>query len=173
MRHLRIYILCFLTATAGLAHASESEARLKTAFLYQFTKYIDWPTSELPESFHIAVIGSTEVMAYLSTLAREKRIKDRPITVKHIQTPEELGTAQLVFLAGDNANFLESLLARIGSGATLVVTEANGFAQRGATLNFFFTVDGKLRFEANRKAAEKRKLVLSSQLLKMASLVEE
>ena len=151
----------------------ETEARLKTAFIYQFTKYIDWPTDSLADSFHITLVGSSALASPLNDLAQEKKIKDRQVSIHIVQSTEEIPPSRIIILSGQNEGMLDAILARIQSRPTLTITESHGFASRGAILNFYLTPEGKLRFEANRKAAEKQKLILSSQLLKMARLVGE
>ncbi len=54
---------------------------------------------------------------------------------------------------------------------TLIVTEKSGLAAQGAAINFII-VDNKLKFEANTKSINKADLKVSSQLLKLAILIE-
>ncbi len=56
--------------------------------------------------------------------------------------------------------------------STLIVGDVAGFARRGGMVNL--TKKGnRLRFEINRRAVESAGLRLSSQLLKLANLIED
>jgi len=59
---------------------------------------------------------------------------------------------------------------RLGKGI-LTIGERKGFAREGVALNFVL-VNEKLKFEANEKAINKMGLKASSQLLKLAIMVQ-
>ena len=67
---------------------------------------------------------------------------------------------------------IERVLGALGRQSTLTVGDVKGFAQRGGMINL--TKEGRrLRFEVNRRAAERTGIHLSSQLLKLADLVDD
>jgi len=51
------------------------------------------------------------------------------------------------------------------------VSDTDGFAKRGGVANFV-TVDDKIRFVINKKAADAAGLKISSRLLRIAQVVE-
>lgn len=80
--------------------------------------------------------------------------------------------AHLVFVPADQAGALDDLERTVEDAPVLLVGESEGFAARGGVINLY-TEDGRIRFEINRKAAERRGLRLSSRLLRLARLVAE
>ena len=64
------------------------------------------------------------------------------------------------------------LHAGLRGDAVLTVADTPGFAERGVMINFFITREDKVRFEANLEEAENSGLRLSSQLLKLATIVK-
>jgi hypothetical protein len=65
---------------------------------------------------------------------------------------------------------LKVILSALDDAGTLTVSDMPRFTERGGMIQFVF--DGnKIRFEVNLASAESSKLVLSSELLKVASTV--
>jgi hypothetical protein len=66
---------------------------------------------------------------------------------------------------------LREILNQTKSKNTLTISEQEGYAKQGTAINFII-VDSKLKFEANTKAIISAGLIASSQLLKLAVIVE-
>lgn len=168
---------CLLTAFAGPARAGQErdatlEDNVKTAFIYKFTRYVEWPAAPAGEDFVIGVLGDSGVLAPLRELAREKLVNGARIKVERLSGPGEIGRCRVLFVSRSEAGRLEEIVKAVGQRRVLTVGEGPGFASRGLAINFVID-DGKLRFEINRKAAARAGLEISSQLLKLAILVEE
>lgn len=164
-----ILSLIFLTAAS---HAQPlPEDKLKTAFIYQFTKYINWPAESELSEFSISLVGDTSLWKSLEELAREKKIKDRPVQVQSADSHSDLTKTNIVIVSGDEA-LVTHVLKRARGSHALTISQGDGLAEKGVMINFYVTAEGRLRFEINRKAAESAGLIISSQLLKMARIVE-
>lgn len=168
---------CLLPAwSAAPAAAAEKTATLeenvKTAFIYKFTRYVEWPAAAPGEDFRIGVIGDGGVLAPLRELAREKLVNGARIKVEQLRGPEEIGRCRILFVSRSEGGRLEEIVKAVGQKGILTVADSPGFAARGVAINFVLE-GGKLRFEINRKAAARAGLEISSQLLKLAILVEE
>ncbi|HLI94090.1 MAG TPA: YfiR family protein [Puia sp.] len=156
---------------AGAAQDEEVETNLKAAFLYNFTKYIDWQLESGNGEFVIGVIGSSAVEPALEEIARTGTVDGRKITIRHIDRPDQIGGCQLLFIAHRRHLGLQEILSRVTRGE-IAVAEENGAARNGAGFNFVRSGD-KLRFEANIGALAASGLKVSSQLLKLAILVKQ
>lgn len=167
---LFVLALGLIPNVCGGAERPAPVEQVKTAFLYQFTKYIEWPA--LPETFTIAVAGESRMWPYLQELARQKKIKERSIRLAPLALTEDLAQVQVLVVGDMTEEALLSLMQRTGRFPLLTVGHLEGILGRGMTINFFETSDGKLRFEINRRLAEAAGLTLSSQLLKMARIIE-
>ena len=147
------------------------EYQLKAAFLYNFTKFIEWP----PERFETAgspmVIGVLGVNPFgddLEKIVEGRTVNGRAIQVKFLPSAAEVGAVHLLFVpAGE-----ETLLPASAWQHTAIVTvgESPDLAARGGMI-IFTQVAGKLRFEINLVAAERNGLKISAQLLKLATVV--
>lgn len=155
---------------ARAAPAPTLEDNVKTAFIYKFTRYVQWP-APAGEEFRIAVIGDSGVLAPLKALAADKLADGARIRVDQLRSPEEIRNCRVLFIPAGEAGRLPAILKAAGKGV-LTVGDGPDFAARGVIINFVVT-GGKLRFQINRHAAAAAGLEISSQLLKLAILVDE
>lgn len=84
---------------------------------------------------------------------------------------EEVGPCEMLFLSDAFAPQIEELNRFLGSRNVLTVADTPGLGARGAAVNFYMS-DDKLRFEINRESLKRSGLYVSSQLLKLATLVD-
>ncbi len=163
-----IILLC--AAHAGTAQTGEREANLKAAFIYSFTKYIDWGSYNNNYVFVIGVIGNNSpVIPPLQEIARTKTINNKRIEIRIIDNLADLRNCDIVFITKQCTYSLSSVLKRVGKGV-LTIGESDGFASRGTDFNFV-VVDQRLKFEANLDAIGSSGLKAGSQLLKLAIIV--
>jgi hypothetical protein len=144
-------------------------SNLKAAFIYNFTKYIDWDLSNTSE-FTIGVLGSSAIYNSLLGIAKTKTVNDKKIVVVHFNKAEEITTCNILFISANSSHSLTPILAKVGKG-TLTISEEAGFAEEGTAFNFVVKND-KLKFEANVKSINAAGLKASSQLLKLAIIVD-
>ena len=136
-------------------------------FLYSFTKYIEWP-AEARDDFKITIIGKSKVAAELLPLMQNKTVAGKKITVNQVNTPEEVGNTQLIYLSDNKSSDLARVLEQISGKATLVVTERDGLVKRGAGISFIVYDDNSLHFELNDKAFEAYNLKVANELKNLA-----
>ena len=144
---------------------------LHAVFIYNFTKYIDWEKNNNDQEFVIGVLGNSPVANSLSEIARTRLAKNKKIVIRNYSKPEEIERCNILFIPKANGFSLESILDHTGKGI-LTISEEDGFAKQGTALNFKI-VNDKLKFEANLKSIYAAGLTASSQLLKLAIIVDQ
>ena len=173
---LRLF-LAVLTGTASAAPQSEQapEYDLKAAYLYNFATFVDWPAAAFarPDApFVVGVIGKDPFGAALDDTFRGLTVQKRRPEIRRSAEIEKLKGSHILFVpASEKARFKEIVEAFRGT-STLVLGEAEGFAAGGGSMNYFIE-DKRLRFEVNPAAARRAGLSVSSQLLRLARIVEE
>jgi hypothetical protein len=147
------------------------EAKLQTAFIFQFAKYIAWKEKQItPESgFRIGVVGASDVFTYLQKLAEEKQIHGVKIKVEKVGIADDLKSYHIIFIT--NQNLAASVIQKVRGYGVLTVSPDDSLQTQGAVIRFFYE-NTNLKFEINRKAADEQNLNISSQLLKLARLIE-
>jgi hypothetical protein len=171
MRLKKILFLLSLCFFAGSVEAQSvvQEENLKAAFIYNFTKYIDWSDYNNSGVFIIGVIGPSPIIMSLNEIAKTNTVNNKRIIIKLYNKPEDIEYCNILFIPEKNPYPLQSILDKINKG-TLTISEENGFAKQGTAFNFVVKND-KLKFETNLKALYLADLKAGSQLLKLAIIV--
>ena len=176
--------LLVVAAAAGLAAAAArapsdappsppTEYEVKAAFLYNFARFVEWPAETFRDGsapFVIAVLGHDPFGSVLDDTVARKTVLGRRIEVRRASRPEDVGDAQIVFVSSSERLVVPSILKALERPGLLTVGEVDGFAERGGAINFIMQ-GRKVRFEINPTKAEQARLKMSSQLLKLATLV--
>ena len=171
---LLVALLCAST-TAVHAQTQVSEVSLKSAFLYKFIHYTDWPDQALgadADPIAICVIEQDALAESLEAAASGRMAHEHPVIVRRIADAGGLAGCHVLFVGSLDPTRLARLLERASAQPTLTIGDAEGFARRGGMINF--TRRGpRLGFEINRGSVRRAGLNLSSQLLKLAELVPD
>lgn len=149
-----------------------SEYDLKTAFLYQFTLYVQWPDDQLgPESEPLVfgVLGADELAVNLKQLTAGN-VQGHPIVVRQLTPYADVSGLHVLFIAaGEESNAAEMVRAAVAD-SVLVVTESTSGLPENSVINFAI-VDGKVRFDVSLTNAQTARLEISSRLLQIARSV--
>jgi hypothetical protein len=149
------------------------EYQLKAAFLYHFTKFIQWPPERFADEkspIVIAVLGNNPLGDELDKLVKGRTVNGRAIDVRFIASAAELPAAHIVFVCAGEESRLNATI--FGEPGVLTVGESSDFAARGGIIAFTL-IDEKVRFEINQASSEKAGLKLSGQLLKLATVIRK
>ena len=178
-RRLRALLKCLvlLLSLAGQARAVESsvtkEHQLKAAFIYNFTKFVEWPAMNFPDTHSpiiIGVVGKGPLCAELERAVKDRKVNGRELVVRIVENPEAAKSVHLLFFCASEDARLAEFLGKSPGGNILTVGESDQFGQRGGAINFLVEGD-KIRFDIDMIAAEKAGLKVSAQLQKLARTV--
>ena len=161
-------LLCCLAIVVD-AQSVVQEANLKAAFIYNFTKYIDWNNYNNANTFIIGVIGPSPVINSLNEIANTNTVSNKKIELKVFDNPDKIEFCNILFISEKTPYPLPSILAKVNKGM-LTISEEPGFARQGTAFNFVIKND-KLKFETNLKALNQADVKAGSQLLKLAIIV--
>lgn len=165
---------CLLTFLAVVMLTVSSNAQSKdytfhSVFVYNFTKYIEWPSAT--NDIIIGVQGdNSALMQSFEKMAQAKSTGDRKYIIKAIVKPEDAAACHVIFIPNAESDKLSLYASKYAGTPKLIVTEKEGLVKKGGVINFV-TVDGKLRFELNQAALDKTGLKVSTQLLTLAIVV--
>lgn len=148
-----------------------SEYNLKAAFIYNFTKFIEWKTASADNEFIIGIIGASPINDPLVEVIKTETVDGKKIIIKHFNKAADISDCHILFISRSAGDALEDILAKTAGKGMLIVSEQDGYAKGGTAINFVI-VNRKLKFEANVKAINAAGLAASSQLLKLAIIVK-
>jgi hypothetical protein len=149
------------------------EYHVKAAFLYNFAKYVDWPTEAFPtpgEPFAICVLGDDPFGRSLDDVIAGRAIVGRPVVVRRISDTRQTGGCHILFVTSSAGKHVVSVLAATKHSGVLTVGETGNSTSEGLIINFTLE-GGKVRFEINLVAAADEKLRFNSRLLSLATVV--
>jgi hypothetical protein len=163
-----------LIAPAARSQEAVSAEQLKAAFLYNFVRFVEWPTNAFSSDSTPIVLGvigrdSEKFSSDLSTLLKEKKAHNRSFVVKKLSTPAEAAACNVVFVSDGDARRAGQVAEATAKKPILLVGEIDDFLQNGGMINIVQDEKQKqLRFDINSKAAEQANLTISSHLLRLA-----
>jgi YfiR/HmsC-like len=168
--------LCALAMAviATPAHAADlyPEDAVKAAYLYRFAGYVEWAESGPADApFVIDVLGSPGIARELRRLVPNHPINHRVGHVREVTGAQDLGAAQILFVATGHAGILRALSPSPKLPSMLLVSDEADGLSAGSMLNFV-TIDRNVRFEVSLTAADRWGLKISSELLGVAVRVQ-
>jgi len=169
-----LVLLILGSVLAAAQKASPTESQVKAAYLYNFGKFVRWEGDRAvsPDSLEICVLGKDPFGAVLDATVEGESIAGKKITVRRLSTVQESARCSILFVGTSEESRLAPILSVSQRQGVLTVSDIPHFAERGGIIGFVMQQD-RIRFEVNRGAAEQSHLVLSSELLKVASKVIE
>lgn len=138
--------------------------------VFNFVKYVQWPSDDNTKEFIIGVIGNSDIYNTLNSWYAGKAKGNKVYVIKKFKDASELSDCQVVFIDRSKSGEFDAVNNKVKGKGTLVVTDRNGLGSKGSCINFK-TVDEKLRFELNQHAIEASNLKVASALASMAILI--
>lgn len=165
-------ILAWIVVGTPSLHAQKSgptENEVKSAYLYNFGKFVDWPAkaTSVGGGFTICVLGDDTFGSTLETTISGESINDKKVLVKRIAKLQDAVSCRILFISSSQQGRLKEILAELDNTSVLTVSDIPEFTRRGGMIQFVVEAN-RVRFEVNLASAERNGLTLSSQLLKVA-----
>lgn len=165
--------LILLAGPARAAQDNPSEYQLKAAFVYNFAKFVDWPSNVYsgPQSpFAICILGTDPFGPVIDDALRGKTVADHPVVVRRDKDAVAVRHCQIVFISASEKRRLSDILESLKGANVLVVGDFDGFASAGGAIELTLQ-DDRVRFAINPGAADNAGLRISSKLLALATIV--
>ena len=163
-------LIVLFVASGMFSFTTGQDYKFERTFIYNFTKYIQWPPAQQSGDFVIGVYGDSPIQAQLEMMAQTRTAGSQSFKIKKLNSVNEIKGLHMLFVPKSKNSEIGSILGKVEGKSTLVITEGNGMAGKGSCINFIY-VNGKPRFELNRSAADRSKLKVSSELMKLAILI--
>jgi len=175
-----IFIVFLLSAVICVekTHSGENrkptEYEVKAAYIYNFAKFVEWQNGRFQDgsdTIHVCVLGDDPFGHSLAAIGG-KTAGERKIGVKQNVSIQNIDGCEIVFISGSDEEHLGQILKTLNRSQALTVGDTEGFAERGVMINFYME-NRTVRFEINPKAAKHAGLRISSNLLRIARIVQE
>lgn len=163
-----VSILCLVLAGFAAEGAVRSEYEVKAGFLYNFARFVEWPT-ENTEVFYLCILGVDPFGPVIDAI--EKRdVRGRHVKVIRQQVFQPGMQCDLVFISDSERNTLPQLLADLARQPILTISDIEGFAEQGGMIELAQN-EKRIQFLINHSAARAAGLRVSAKLLELARTV--
>ena len=158
-----------------------SEYLIKAGFIYNFAKFVEWPSGAFaqPDSpIVIGVLGTDPFGSVLDRLVQDKKIGQRGFVVrrykwgKDLKDLKDLRDCKILFVSASEKAHADEIIQLVKWLPILTVGETPGFAEHGGVIRFTVE-DNRVRFEVNVDAAHQADLNISSRLLTLAKIIPQ
>lgn len=163
-----------MTLLWSLQALAATASDVQAAYLFNFVRFVEWPDTAFANPsapVRICVLGDSGFIDVANASIDGKSVGDRQVVVEG--TSDVLGSrgCHILYVDSTRRGDESEVLATFGHKSVLTVSDTEDFAKRGGVANFI-TVDDKVRFVINIKAADAAGLKISSRLLRIAQVVE-
>lgn len=171
-------LACAVALAAALAGAplgaaqrtATAEDNIKAAFLFNFTKFVEWPASDITRPFRICTLAEPEFGTAVDRTIFGETAGGRPIERITPPNPAAARTCHILFIGQRDTDRIDRWLAAARGAPVLVVGESRAAWNRGAHINFVVDAN-RVKFDVNPDAASRAGLTVSSKLLRVARTI--
>lgn len=156
------------------AEPQAQEYVVKAAYLYNFAKFVDWPSQVFATAnspLTLCLVGENPFDGALNALAG-KSVRERRLMIRDLQHSNSADDCHMVFISASEQEKLDYALAEFAHKPVLTVSDIRGFADAGGMIGLV-KMGQRVRFEVNIPALRQADLAVSSHLLKLARIIDE
>ena len=163
--------LVILGLLALCATTKAQDEKFKALFMYNFTKYIEWPQAKQSGDFVIGVIGNSAIVGELETIAQKKTVGAQTIKVKQISSADDVTKLHIVYVTEDKSGEAAALAGKVKGKGVVLITDKPGFAKSTSGINYI-KKDGKPNFEVSSTHLNEEGVKVSAQLMALGTAVD-
>jgi hypothetical protein len=162
--------LTVASLSAAGARDPVQDVSLRSAFVYNFVKFTEWPALPPGSPIVLCVAGDDAIASALRAIVAGRKVGGRGLEVSQPTAQSAWPSCQLLFLGETPARESSAGLAALKTLPVLTVSGAKGFAQTNGMFELYVE-SGRMRFAINVTTAERAGLQISSRLLELARIV--
>ncbi|MFN0190059.1 MAG: YfiR family protein [Bacteroidia bacterium] len=167
-----IFLVCCSAIPMSNALEPNNESTIKALFIYNFTKQIEWPSSNLSKpTFQICVLNDTEIADKLNEIVKGRKFLDKNFEVKNISKINEAISSQILFIPKSKWKKIESEITNLPNEGLLIITDEKTIPNTYSSINLV-EKNEQMRFEINQNTTKKQNLKISNSLIKLAFNVQ-
>jgi hypothetical protein len=162
--------LALLSGSGRAQPSPPSEYEIKAAFIFNFARFIEWPSKSFSTTtapLVIGILGQNPFHNDLQKTIGAKTVDDHRLVILELNSPSSATNCHIIFISSSEKPRLAPILQGLKGASVLTVGETDGFTENGGMINF--VQEGtKIRFQINNEAATRAGLKISSKLLNLA-----
>jgi len=168
-----VAVLALIASPAeGAARLEPTEYGLKSVFLYQFCRFMEWPQSAFSspnDPLIIGIAGDDPFGSLLKEAVEGETYHGRPIRIEHYRTPRDIKRCHILFVSRSLVDQMAEILAQTTGKNVVTVGETDGFLDRGGMIAL--TADrNRVHVRVNASSLRAANVDVSSKLLRVAEI---
>lgn len=147
-------------------------AKIKAVYIYNLTRYFEWPSSSKSGNFIIQIVGNANALIkeLNENVVTKKTIGGQKIEVINSDKIDKNKIPHVLYITPEHSASIKSYSSQLKNKGTLLITEQEGAAKTYAVVNFV-VIENKQKFEYNKQNAAKYGLKASEDIKNLASAV--
>ena len=145
-------------------------SEIHAQMIYNFIKYIQWPSEGEAGEFIVGIIGEDDVFNTLKSYYDGKPKGAKKYSIRNLASADEAATCAVVYIGKNKSGKFDAVKTAASGKPILTITDSSNLGRKGSCINFK-VLDGKLKFELNQASIASSTLKVSSQLSSMAILL--
>jgi YfiR/HmsC-like len=139
--------------------------KIQSLFVYNFAKYIEWPSDQQKGDFIVGVVGEEAALKQFKTTLDGRPKGNQKIFVQNASSVN-YKQCHIIFVTSDKIGQLDKVKQDIAGLPIVIVTEKEGALKNGSTINMV-QKNGKMGFEI-AELPKNSQLKFSSEILRLA-----
>lgn len=166
-------LIVLLIITGKNIQAQQSDFRMQSVFMYNFTRLVAWPADYQTGDFVVAVYGNSPMFAEVQEMAATKRAGNQPIVARNFSAVDDISRCHILYVPSNQNRRIEEIVAQLKAKniKALVVTDSRNAIRSGAVINFTI-VDSRQRFELSQDNAKAMGLTPGGEIARLAILAD-
>lgn len=170
---LALYIYVILLQVQPVVAQPTPEYQVKAVFLFNFTQFVEWPSTAFEKQnapLVIGILGKDPFGSYLDETIKGEEVNGHPLVVQRFGRVEEVKTCHILFITPSEKDQVNNIFDRLKHQPILTVGDVVNFSKNGGMIRFY-TENSKIHIRINLDVVKAADLTISSKLLRMAEIV--
>jgi hypothetical protein len=170
MKNTPRFLWVLLLLVAPPCSGELSEVQVKSAYVFNFIKFVEWPAATVKpgDKIRLCVIGNEGLLTSLSALnGRKVGEYELHIPPRHSGN-DGLGACHVLYIGEQEQRRFIQIIKSLDDTSTLTISDIPDFAERGGSIGLL-NRGNRMLFEVNLATTRKAGLRLSSQMLNLAT----
>jgi hypothetical protein len=164
---IRIFLVGLVFITGLGLNAQVNKTSMEVMYIYNFLKYIHWPSNSVGSNFVIGVYGSSEVYNALASYTQNRKVGSKTIRVVRITKIEDSSTCQVLYVSATESVKISQFSKYLSQKSCLIISQKEGTNAMGSAIEFV-SKGNKINFRISEETAKRHRLIISSTLLDMS-----
>ena len=173
---LRFCFIASFLCYVGSSHAQQAEQlnKIKAAYIYNFTKFIDFPEGRFEDDasdFNLCIKNAPEFVSLFESVEGEK-IKDRNFRVSVVNNSSNLDGCHFLYMKSSDTRSMNSIVKKSLKGRFVTISSKPEFVHNGGMIGFVL-VDDRVKVEINLESTRQAGFTISARLLEVSRVINQ